>query len=119
MSSKYWQQFNRSCANLSFEYTFARAQSRAKKPLQNGRMKRRHFLENYHGRPDWLTRALVDAGLELGCRDGYQIAAKFMHEHSISFPIALRSLRQAGLLAITHELVMPGTKRLGCAQVER
>src|SRR4051794_21952908 len=55
-------------------------------------MKNRQRHENYHGRPDWRTRAVVDAGIELGNRYGIEAAATFLNSQSVPLSMALRVL---------------------------
>jgi hypothetical protein len=46
--------------------------------------------ENYHGRPDWRTRAIVDAAIELRKRDGTLRAAQFLARQNVPLAVALR-----------------------------
>lgn len=56
---------------------------------------------NFHARPDWHTRALVDAGLELAERDGIRRGAEFMADHGVPLEVARR------VLAMTEAVTPP------------
>jgi hypothetical protein len=58
-------------------------------------MKRKTRAENYHGRPNWRTRAVVDAAIELRDRDSVKAAAEFLCSQGISLILTLRVLAQA------------------------
>jgi hypothetical protein len=51
--------------------------------------------ENYHGRPDWLTRAMVDAAIELRHRESCVRAATFLALGSVPIEVTLRVLTQS------------------------
>lgn len=55
-------------------------------------MKIKARSENFHGRPDWHTRALVEAGLELRRRGDVRSAAEFMRAHRVPLQITVRIL---------------------------
>lgn len=48
--------------------------------------------ENYSGRPDWFTRALVEAAIKLSKRVCIKNAAEFLAAHDVAFEIAVRVL---------------------------
>jgi hypothetical protein len=58
-------------------------------------MQRKQRPENYHGRPDWYTRAVVDAAIELSGRSGPLTGALFLRSQGISLQIARRVLGSA------------------------
>lgn len=47
---------------------------------------------NFHGRPDWRTRAVIDAGVELARREGTSQAAKFLTSQGIASSVIQRVL---------------------------
>ena len=55
-------------------------------------MTKQRRSENYHGRPDWRTGAIVDAAIELTNRSNMRAAALFLQSQAVPLNIALRVL---------------------------
>lgn len=51
--------------------------------------------ENFHGRSDWRTRAVVDTEVELATRSGRRAVADFLCSQGLPLAVPLRVLAQA------------------------
>ena len=66
---------------------------------QTGLMRTRYRTENFYGRPDWCTRAVVMAGQELQDREGTLRAATFLRSQGIELHVTRRALLSTKCLA--------------------